>query len=151
MRQTMIMCLVRTGLAALMLATLGALALLANMAGMTYEDVKTILVLVNGYLPETLLIAGVAGGVLVFYRMSIDEENDFKFSEFFRAGSQYDIYRFGYFWLLIIAGWTVFVTAWRDKPVEALIGIVLGVFVAKAGIDSIAGAIGKPRDKGEKE
>lgn len=115
----------------------------------TYQDTQAVLGIVNNYMPETVLMFGIGGGALVFYRMDSDESNDFTFAAFFKAGSPYDIYRFGYFWLLIIAGWTVFITAWRDKPLEALMVVVLGAFIAKSVADSVAGALGKPRQPDE--
>lgn len=133
--------------------TLGAIALVlalfwgARYVGWTYDDTKTVLGMVNAYFPELVLLAGIGGGAVVFARMSADDSNDFKFSAFFRARGTYDIYRFGYFWLLIIAAWAVFVTAWRDKPLVDLMTVVLGIFIVKGVADSIAGALGKPRAK----
>ena len=131
--------------------TVGAVALVgvmwwgARSVGWSYEDTRTVLGLVTNFLPETILLFGIGGGAFVFYRMDADEKNDFTFAAFFKAGSQYDIYRFGYFWLLIIASWTIFITAWRDKELVALVSLILTIFVAKSAVDSVAGAIGKPR------
>jgi len=144
MKQKILLCSIRTVGAVLMLAVLiyGAKWLDFN-----YTDAKTILGFVNAYLPETLLLLGIGGGATVFYRMDQDPESDFSFDKLFKAGNEYDIYRFGYFWLLIVAGWVVFLTAWRDKPLEGVLALVFGVFVGKTAVDSIAAAMGKPREK----
>lgn len=117
----------------------------ARYVGWTYEDTRTVLGIVTNFMPETVLLLGIGGGAFVFYRMDADEQNDFTFAALFKAGSAYDIYRFGYFWLLIIASWTIFITAWRDKELVALVSLILTIFVAKSAVDSVAGAMGKPR------
>ena len=144
-RTKLIMCGIRTFGA---VAIVWILALLVRYFEINYEDVKMSLGLVNAYLPEGLLLGGIGAGVYVFYKMEHDPKSDFTFDLLFKAGNQYDIYRFGYFWLLIIGCWVIFVAAWRDKPIEGILGIVLGIFVAKSGIDSIANAMGKKREEG---
>lgn len=144
MKEKIILCTIRT------LGSFAILALLiwaAKWMEIGYGDVKIVLGFVNAYLPEAILLLGITGGSLVFYRMDQDPDSDFSFDKLFKAGNEYDIYRFAFFWLLILAGWVVFVHEWRDKPIESLIGIVLGIFVAKGGVDSIAAAMGKPREE----
>lgn len=144
LKTKIILCAIRTIGSFAMLAIL---ILGARWLKLGYDDLKIALGFVNAYLPEAILLLGITGGSLVFYRMDQDPESDFSFDKLFRSGSEYDIYRFAFFWLLILAGWVVFVHEWRDKPIESLIGIVLGIFVAKGGVDSIAAALGKPREE----
>lgn len=144
LKTKLLMCAIRT---------VGAVAAVWILGGLiryfeiNYSDVKTVLGFVNAYLPEALLLMGIGGGATVFYRMDQDPESDFSFDKLFKAGNEYDIYRFGYFWLLIVAGWVVFLSAWRDKPLEGILALVFGVFVGKTAVDSIAAAMGKPREK----
>jgi len=45
----------------------------------------------------------------------------------------------------------VFLSAWRDKPLEGILALVFGVFVGKTAVDSIAAAMGKPREPERKD
>ena len=140
------LCAVRTaGLLALVALTWTG----ARYVGWTYEDTRTVLGIITNFLPEAVLLLGIAGGAFVFYRMDADEKSDFEFAALFKAGSPYDIDRFVRFWLLIICSWVVFVLAWRDKPLEAVLGIIIGAFLLKAGSDSWAKAMGKQPEEGK--
>jgi hypothetical protein len=143
LRGKIIMCSVRTVLG--FVVVFGGLWFV-RWSGFTYDHLKLILGLVNGYLPEMVLLGGIGAGAFVFYRMDADKRSDFAFSELFKAHSKYDLDRFVRFWLLIVCGWIVFVEAWRDKPLEGVLGIVLGAFLLKAASDSWARAMGKPQE-----
>jgi hypothetical protein len=143
MRDKIIVCAIRWVGVTLVIATLVAGA---KYLDWKYDDTKTVLGMFNAYFPEMFLLLCLGAGVFVFYRMDASDENDFTFAAFFQSQSGYDIYRFGYFWLLIIAGWVLFIHAWRDKPMDGITGIVLGAFVVKGIADSIGSAFGKQPD-----
>jgi hypothetical protein len=135
-------------LARCIVRTLGALAILAlaiwaaKYLELDYEDARALLGIVNAYLPELVAIGLGTGVGVVFYRASVSEENEFSFVNFFMAGKREDLWRFGYFVLLVTAVWVIFTMVWRDRLDAAMMGVILGAFIAKNMIDTAGKAWG---------
>lgn len=140
---TIILCIVRS---TAFLAFLATVILGARYLELDYADAKAILVLVNAYFPEmvALVIFSVAG--LVFYRASINADNDFEFVDFFRADKHADIWRLGYFLLLLAAVWSIFAMYWREKLTPEYIGVILAAFIVKNIADTAGKIWGPPKD-----
>lgn len=134
-----IYCAIRTA------GLLGAFALTiwaAKIMELGYEDLRTLLAIFNAYFPEfvALVIFGMVG--LIFYRASINENNEFNFVNFFISGKNEDIWRLGYFVLMLAATWSIFLLAWRDKLTPEYAGVVLTAFILKNIADTAGKAWG---------
>lgn len=132
-------CVIRTA------GLLGALALsvwAAKVLELGYEDLRTILGMFNAYFPEFVALVMFAMVGLIFYRASVNDENEFNFVNFFVAGKSEDIWRLGYFVLLLCAAWSIFLLAWRDKLTPEYIGVVLTAFILKNIADTAGKAWG---------
>ena len=111
-----------------------------------YEDVKTVLGIINAYAPELVLIGLLFGAGFAFYKSTIDENKEFDFMHFFMADKPEDIFRLGYFMLLLVAMWSIFALIWRDKMSTEYAGVVFGAFIVKNIGDAMGKAFGKPRE-----
>ena len=138
------MCAFRTIGAVLALWVLGELI---KYFGITYADVKTVLGLINAYAPELVLLGLLSGAGFAFYKSTTDEDQEFDFMHFFMAGHKEDIFKLGYFLLLIVAVWSVFALIWRDKFSTEYMAVVLAAFIAKNVADTAGRAFGKDRQE----
>jgi len=140
----LLMCSIRTVGVVLIFWVLG---LLIRYFEIDYEDVKAVLGIINSYSPELLLIGMLAGVGFAFYRSTQDETSEFDFMHFFMAGKPEDIWKLGYFLLLLVAMWSIFALIWRDKLTTEYAWAVFGTFVLKNAADALGKAFGKPREE----
>jgi hypothetical protein len=143
MREKLLLCAIRTTGAVVALALF---VLAARWLELDYDDAKVALSLFSAYFPEFVAIGIAAGVAMVFYRASVSK-SDFNFVYFFVSKPEVheDIWKFGYFVLLVTMVWVVFTMVWRDKLTEGILGVILTAFILK-NIADVGGKIwGKPR------
>jgi len=142
MKSKLMLCAVRI-LSVLFLFVL--LVFTSKYLGFNRGDLETTLLLMNKYFVEFVALIMYGAVAVIFYRASINEKNSFHFVNFFKTGPgiEEDPYKLGYFLLLLTVIWSIFALFWREKLTTEYVGVVLGVFVVKASVDSIGKAFGK--------
>jgi|SRR5262245_14109183 len=111
-----------------------------------YEDARSLLALFNAYFPEFTFVAMVVAAAW-FFKVASTTKADFDFVYFFvsRPDRSEDIYKLGYFALLGLSMWVLFLYAWRDKDIVALLGVIIAGFISKGIADSVGKSFGRPR------
>lgn len=124
------------------IAVIGIVGMLVRYFAIDYDDVKAVLGIINAYAPELILLTLIGGVGFAFYRATIDPDSDFDFMHFFMAGKPEDIFKLGYFALLLVAVWSIFALIWRDRYTTEYALAVFGAFLLKAGLDTAGKAWG---------
>lgn len=148
LKTKLLMCSIRTVGVVIGLWILGALV---RYFGITYTDVKAVLGIINAYAPELVLIGLLSAAGIGFYHATMSDATEFDFMNFFVAGKPEDIFKLGYFALLLVSIWAVFALIWRDRLTEGYLGIILGAFIAKGMMDTAGkswGTAQKPKEGG---
>ena len=145
MSEKIALCAIRT---AGILVTVIVLIAGARALELDYDDARTVLGIFNAYFPEFVALAIFVAVATVFYRATFSND-DFSFVYFFvtRPDRHEDLWKLGYFVLLVVCVWLIFTLVWRDKPIETALGIILGAFILKNIADTAGKALGKPRDE----
>ena len=146
LRTRLLLCSIRTVGA---VAIVWILGVLVKYFEITYTDVKAVLAIINAYAPELVLIGLLSAAGFGFYHASMSDATDFDFMNFFIAGKPEDIFKLGYFALLLVSIWAVFALIWRDRLTEGYLGIILGAFIAKGMMDTAGkswGTAQKPKE-----
>lgn len=152
LRAKIIMCVVRSVMIAALIAILGGCVVLIQATGFTYDHLKIILSLINAYFVELIWLTMYGAMGVVLYRATLSD-NEFNFVNFFvtKPGRHEDIFKFGYFVLLVTCILILFTLAWRDKITEGIVGVILGAFILK-NIADVGGKIwGKPKEQSPEE
>ena len=137
MKEKIILCAIRT---------LGALAVFALLVGamkwleIDYEDVRTVLGILNSYGPEFTLLAIFAAVFYAFYKANANPNCDFEFTNFFRTGPgiHEDVGKLIYFLFGMAIMWSYFALYWKKSlTTEYVVGT--GFLFIVQGVASVVG------------
>jgi len=128
--------------------TVGSLLLLVAVIvgwrylGMTHDDLRSGLALINSYFPSLVAMVLFTAVGYVFYRASLRPDNDFEFVNFFKEDRPENIWKLGYFLLLVTVMWSIFALYWNEKLTTEYVVGVLAIFIVKSAVDSVGRAWG---------